>query len=94
MPRKYCKICDKPSYKWSKERSKDSKYCSEECKKKDEVTLMKDELNHMVRQLDIFYYHTNRNNISTTLAYADDDIYKFELIKKKFGYPYDKDIDD
>lgn len=63
MPKKYCKICGKPNYKWLKEHSKNSKYCSKECKKKDEITIMKDELNLMVQQLDTFYYHTNRNNI-------------------------------
>lgn len=96
MPRKYCKICGKPDYKWLKEHSKDvySKYCSEECKKKDEITIMKDELNLMVNQLNIFYYHINRNNIKTTLTYSEDFIFEFELIKKKYGYPYDKKLID
>ena len=77
-----------------KENSKDSKYCSEECKKKDEITIMKDELNLMVNELNTYYHHVNKNNITTTLAYSDELIYEFELFKKKYGYPYDKNIDD
>ena len=55
---------------------------------------MKDELNLMVNELNKYYHHVNKNNITTTLAYSDELIYEFELFKKKYGYPYDKNIDD
>lgn len=94
--KKFCKVCDNQiSYDWIREHFKDeySKYCSEECKKKDEVILMKDEFKLMVQQLNEFFYDTNRNNFATTLTYAYDNMVEFEAIKKKYGYPYDKMID-
>lgn len=46
----------------------------------------------MVNQLNTYYHHVNRNNVTTTLTYSFDFMVEFEAIKKKYGYSYDKEL--